>query len=179
MRNLLQDQLLKAGLVKKQQVDAAARAQTRQREGKAPAPPPGERVDAQKLAAEKAERDRALAAERNAEARARELQAQVRQIIEQQQVRPSGEIDYRFVDGSAIRSVRVDEATRTQLARGALVIARHNEGYAILPAAAGSTIVERGGCVVVDHARPLPAPATPDSDEAYYARFQVPDDLVW
>lgn len=178
MRNLLQDQLLKAGLVKKQQVDAAVRAQTRQREGKAPAPPPEAKIDAQRLAAEKAERDRALAAERNAQAHARERQAQVRQIIEQQQLPARGEIDYRFVDGPAIRSVRVDEATRAQLARGTLVIARLDEAYAILPAAAGRTVAERGGSIVVDHAR---APATPaaGSDDAHYARFVVPDDLVW
>lgn len=48
MRNPLQEQLLKAGLAKKQQVDAAARALERQRDGKAP---PAQKIDADKLLA--------------------------------------------------------------------------------------------------------------------------------
>ena len=39
MRNPLQDQLLKAGLVKKGKVDQVAREQSKQRQGKAPAGP--------------------------------------------------------------------------------------------------------------------------------------------
>ena len=75
MRTPLQEKLLKAGLVKKHNVDAAVREQAKQRQGKAPATPNPEQVNAQKLQAERAERDRALAAERNAQARAKELLA--------------------------------------------------------------------------------------------------------
>lgn len=180
MRNLLQDQLLKAGLVKKQQVDAAVRAQTRQRDGKAPAAPPGEKIDAQKLAADKAERDRALAAERNAQARAKELEAQVRQLIEHHQVKASGDIPYRFVDGDKIRTVLVDEKLRAQLAKGTLVIARDGDSYAVLPRATGEAVASRGGVIALDHGRPEPpSPAAGSADDDYYARFKVPDDLIW
>lgn len=180
MRNLLQDQLLKAGLVKKQQVDATVRAQNRQRDGKAPAPPPSEKIDAQKLAAEKAERDRALAAERNAQARAKELEAQVRQLIEHHRVKASGEIPYRFIDDGKIRTVLVDEKLRAQLAKGTLVIARDGDSHALLPRATGEAVAARGGVIALDHGRPapeMPAPASADDD--YYARFKVPDDLIW
>lgn len=180
MRNLLQDQLLKAGLVKKQQVDATVRAQNRQRDGKAPAPPPGEKIDAQKLAAEKAERDRALAAERNAQAHARELAAQVRQLIEHHRVKPTGEIPYRFVDDGKIRTVLVDEKLRAQLAKGTLVIARDGDSYALLPRATGEAVASRGGVIALDHGRPAPeTPVAASADDDYYARFKVPDDLIW
>lgn len=178
MRNLLQDQLLKAGLVKKQQVDATVRAQNRQRDGKAPAPPAAEQVDAKKLLAERAERDRALAAERNAQLHAKELQAQVRQLIENHKVVIRGEIDYRFTDDGKIKSVLVNDLTRTQLAKGILVIARHEHGYALLPRTAADQVRERGGVIVLDHGLPSAAAQTSE-DDAYYDRFKVPDDLIW
>ena len=178
MRNLLQDQLLKAGLVKKQQVDATVRAQNRQRDGKAPAPPAAEQVNAQKLLAERAERDRALAAERNAQTHARELQAQVRQLIEHHKVSGGGEIDYRFVDDAKIKSMLVNDATRKQLAKGTLVIVRHEHSYALLPRPAADLVHERGGVIVVDHAQ-VPTSASPSAEDSYYDQFKVPDDLIW
>lgn len=178
MRNPLQEQLLKAGLAQKQKVDAAAREQARRRDGKLPAAPAAQ-VDAQRLQAEKAERDRALAAERNAEARAKELKAQIRQIVETHKVAPAGEVPYRFVDGSKIKELLVSEAQRKLLAKGALVIVAHEQGYALLPQADAAKIYERGGQVVLDHAKPA-APAAPaSSDDEYYQRFVVPDDLMW
>lgn len=179
MKNPLQDQLLKAGLVKKSQVAQVAREQARQRQGKAPPPPSAQRLDAERARAERVERDRALAAERNAQAQQRELRAQARQIVDTQRVRGAGEIEYRFVDGDAIRAVQVDATQRAQLAAGALVIARLDDGYALLPRAAAEKVRARdASTIVVDHAATADAPPASD-DDAYYARFQVPDDLVW
>jgi hypothetical protein len=176
MRNPLQEQLLKAGLAKKQQVDAAARAQARHRDGKAP--PPAEKINADKLQAERAERDRALAAERNAKAREQELRAQVRQIVDSHKVAVEGEMPYRFADGGKIKEILINESLRKQLAGGALVIIRHDPGYALLPRAAANMVCERGGAVVVDHAKDEPTTET-SADDDYYKRFVVPDDLIW
>ncbi|AND67857.1 hypothetical protein ATSB10_04030 [Dyella thiooxydans] len=180
MRNPLQDQLLKAGLVNKAKVNQVAREQAKQKQGKQGAAVPREQgVDVERLKAERGERDRALAAERNAQARAAELRAQIRQIIDTHRVKRSGEIDYRFTDGKAIRSVLVNEALRSQLASGTLVIARLDQGYELIPRAAAEKIYERdAGAIVLDHGRGgSEAPAS--EDDAYYARFQVPDDLIW
>lgn len=180
MRNPLQDQLLKAGLVKKSQVAQVAREQAKQRQGKTPPPPSAEQVEAERARAERAERDRALAAERNAQARAHELRAQVRQIVEANKLKREGEIAYRFSDSAAIRTVYVTPALRTQLASGALVIARHDDGYELLPRAAAEKIRARDpSTIVLDHAAAPSAPVEASDDEAYYARFQVPDDLIW
>ena len=179
MRNPLQDQLLKAGLVKKDKVAQVVREQAKQRHGKAAAPPSAEQVDAQRLQAERAERDRALAAEHNALARAGEQRAQVRQIVESHKVRREGEIAYRFTDEGKIKSLLVNELLRSQLASGLLVIARHAQGYELLPRSAADKVYARAaGMIVLDHGR-RETGSDSGEDDSYYQKFQVPDDLIW
>lgn len=180
MRNPLQEQLLKAGLAKKHKVADAVREQDRQRHAKgAAAAAPSDKVDTQRLQAERAERDRALAAERNALARANELRAQVRQIVEAHQVPREGEIAYGFTDDGRIRNLLVNEALRAQLARGALVIVRHDQGYALLPRVAAEKVRGRDpAMIVLDHGSDTTGDAGSDDDE-YYKQFEVPDDLIW
>lgn len=179
IRNPLQEQLLNAGLVKKSKVDQAAREQAKQRNAHAAPAARAEAADAERARQEKVERDRALSAERNALARAQELRAQVRQIVEQNKLAPEGDIDYRFTDGGKIRTLLVTDAVRRQLASGALVIARHDAGYAIVPRPAAEKIEARDpGMIAVDHRRSAP-PASDAGDDEYYSRFKVPDDLIW
>jgi len=178
MRNPLQEQLLKAGLVKKAKVAQVVREQNKQRHGKAPVAPDAEQV-AQRLLAERAERDRQLSAERNAQARANEQRAQIRQIVESHRVKREGEIAYRFTDGDRIASVLVDAPLRAQLAGGTLVIVRHDQGYELLPRAAADKVYARDAAMIVlDHGRAASA-GDPADDDDYYRRFQVPDDLIW
>ncbi len=182
MRNALQEQLLKAGLAKKSKLDQVAREQVKQRQGKAPAAPrDDEAVDAERLRQERIERDRALQAERNAQARDAEQRAQARQIIEQGKVPSEGEIEYRFTDGDAIRTVLVGDAQRRQLAKGALVIVRSGDRHALVARATAEKVETRdASLIVVDHARTPDAPASAETeDDAYYSRFVVPDDLIW
>lgn len=178
----LQAQLLKAGLVKKSQVADAAREQNKARHAKGPVPPDELAREVERARAGKAERDRALAAERKAQARIAELRAQARQIIDDKKVPRTGQSEYRFTADGAIRTLLVDDAQRKLLAGGALVIARLGERYELLPRAAGDKVRERdAGMIVLDHgqgAGTAPAEATSD-DDTYYAQFQVPDDLVW
>lgn len=178
----LQAQLLKAGLVKKSQVADAAREQNKALHAKGPARPDELARDVERARAEKAERDRALAAERKAQARTAELRAQARQIIDDKKVPRSGQSEYRFTADGAIRTLLIDDAQRKLLASGALVIARLGERYELLPRAAGDKVRERDATMIVlDHgqdAGSAPAASTSE-DDAYYAQFQVPDDLVW
>jgi len=70
-------------------------------------------------------------------------------------------------------------ALRAQLASGALVIARHDDGYELLPRAAAEKVMARDpSMIVLDHAASAPAAEASD-DDAFYAKFQVPDDLIW
>ena len=179
MRNPLQDQLLKAGLVKKSKAAQIVREQTRQRHGRSPQTAESEKVDAARLQAERAERDRALAAERNAQARANETRAQVRQIVEANKLKRDGEIAYAFNDDGGIKRLLVDDAQREQLAKGTLVIVRHDQGHELIPRPAAEKVYARDGdMIVLDNAR-ASAPASNDEDDDFYKQFEVPDDLIW
>lgn len=182
--NPLQEQLLKAGLVKKSQVSQAAREQVKARHGKAPVAPTDSQREAERLRVEKAERDRAIEAERKEKGRQQELQAQVRQIIESNRVKREGESEYRFNDGTLIRTMLVNAALRRQLAAGSLVIVRLGEGFELVPRPAADKIRERdASAIVLDNGHERGASTEPSTgnaeDDAYYAQFQVPDDLVW
>ena len=178
----LQEQLLKAGLVKKSKVAEAARELNKARHAKGPAQPNEIALEAERARVDKVERDRALERERQTQARLAELRAQARQIINDKQVPCAGESDYRFEADDAIRSLLVSDDQRKQLSSGALLIARLDKRYVLLPRAAGDKVREREpGMVVLDHgvgAGSAQSSATSE-DDAYYAQFQVPDDLVW
>jgi len=184
IRNPLQVQLLKAGLVNKNKVDQVARAQQKARDGKSPkAGADAEAVDAGALAAERAARDRQLEAQRRADRESAERTAQLRQIIEAHRVKPGDDLDYRFNDGALIRSLRIGGAQRDLLARGALAIARLGAGFALVPRETASRLREiDAASLAVDHSVATKdsgeAPAA-GSDEEFYSRFQVPDDLQW
>lgn len=180
--NPLQEQLLKAGLVKKSKVAQVARDQIKARNEKGQPAASEIQQEAERARAEKVERDRALEAERKAQARLIELRAQARQIIEDKKVPRAGEIEYRFCVDGVIRNVLVNDALRKQLASGALVIARVGERFELLPRAAAEQVRERDAdLIVLDHSQTTETSASGGSaeDDAYYARFQVPDDLVW
>ncbi|MEZ5460689.1 DUF2058 domain-containing protein [Dokdonella sp.] len=180
--NPLQEQLLKAGLVKKSKVAEVAREQNKARHAKVPPTPSAIQVEAERTRAEKAERDRALAAEQKARRHITELAAQARQIIEDKKVPRSGEVEYRFTADGAIRSLLVSEEQRKMLSSGALVIARLGERYELLPRVAGNKVRERdASMIVLDHGQDAEAESSlgASEDDAYYAQFKVPDDLDW
>lgn len=179
--NPLQEQLLKAGLVKKSKLAEVAREQNKARHAKGPAAPSEIQREAERARAEKAERDRALESERKAQARHAELRAQARQIVGDRKVPRSGEIEYRFTVDGAIRTVLVNDDLKKKLATGALVIARVDDRYELLPRVAADKVRERdAGMIVLDHGQGTDATAASTSeDDDYYAQFKVPDDLMW
>jgi uncharacterized protein len=180
--NPLQEQLLKAGLVKKSKLTEVAREQQKARQSKSRTEADDIAQAAERTRIEKAERDRALAAERKAQAQHAELRAQARQIIEDKKVPSQGDSDYRFNVDGAIAGIPVDDDQRRKLASGALLIVRHGARYALLPRAAGDKVRERDpAAIVLDHGLPAGTAAAADTseDDAYYAQFKVPDDLVW
>ncbi|BDU16454.1 DUF2058 domain-containing protein [Lysobacter auxotrophicus] len=180
--NPLQEQLLKAGLVKKSKVAEVAREQNKARHAKAPAERNEIQVEAERARADKAERDRAIEAERKAQARAAELRAQARQIIQDRKVPRSGESEYRFTEGNTIRTLLINDDLRKKLSSGALVIARIDDRFELLPRAAADKVRERDpGMIVLDHGLEAgaQADAATSEDDAYYAQFKVPDDLIW
>jgi len=180
--NPLQEQLLKAGLVKKSKLAEVTREQNKARHSKAPSAPSEIQLEAERSRAEKVERDRALAAESKAQARIAELRAQARQIIQDRKVPCSGQGEYRFSVDGTFRTVLVNDDLRRKLSSGALVIVRLDDRFELLPRVAADKVRERdAGMIVLDHgqnANAEPVAATSE-DDAYYAQFKVPDDLIW
>ncbi len=183
----LRDQLLQAGLGTKQQAKQSREDQHRhrhqqqhqQRKGRGGAPVPAAHVDPAKLA-----RDQALEAKKRDKAERKEKAAQIRQICEQQGL-PRLETDdyFNFVDSGRIARVAVDPARRAALLAGTLGIVRSHGQYVVVPVSVLPQVRERNPRAVVVPGESAAA-AGPPGDPALavddpYARFQVPDDLIW
>jgi uncharacterized protein YaiL (DUF2058 family) len=180
--NPLQEQLLKAGLVKKSKLAEVAREQHKARHGKgAPAPSEIQR-DAER--ATRGRRSSAIAPWRpNARRRPARRNCMRRRArsLQDRKVPRSGEVEYRFTADGAIRTLLVNDDLKKKLSTGALVIARIDDRYELLPRVAADKVRERDAAMIVlDHGQANePAAVATSEDDAYYAQFKVPDDLVW
>lgn len=185
MAGSLFDQLKKSGLVddkKAKQIQRQKQQQSKQ--NKANKAKKGQAVesDAAKLAAqaaaEKAERDRQLNLERQQEQLKKAQQAELIQIIQTHQLKGfEGEQPFNFADHNKVKTLNVNKKTHQQLVAGLVRVARFKDGYALLPEAAVEKVEQRDASVLI------PLEVVDDSiseeDKAYYAKFEIPDDLVW
>jgi uncharacterized protein YaiL (DUF2058 family) len=201
MSESLRDQLVKAGLATASQAKKAerqAKAQTHaKRSGKPgkggksdgraapqkqdPNSPEAVKERARKQQAEKRARDKALAEARNEKAAARALRAEIKQIITQNDQRQKTATDedkpYQFVHGKKIKRIYVPPAQIDQLSRGALVIVNNDGLYSLVTKEVAERIRARDPKrIVTAHEDKKPEPG---SDDEYYAKFQIPDDLDW
>ena len=179
MGNSIQDQLMKSGLAnKKQEVRARKAKNTREkmeRKGH-------EVVDEAKELARRAEaakvaRDRELNRARDEEAERRAVAAQIRQIVEMNRLPERGDVEFRFTEGTVIRTLMVREPQRRALVSGALAIVSLDGRHDIVPRKVADKIAERdAAAVVLRNERTAESEAAPDDE---YAGYEVPDDLMW
>lgn len=177
MRNSLQDQLLKAGLVNEKQIKSANKKEKQPKQSKDQRnAPDAARLAAEQALADKAERDRLLAQQQREVQLQKEIAAQIRQIIEQsRQARGKGDVGYNFVDGKLIKKLFVTQPQADQLARGQLAIVKLGEQYELVPTVVAEKIRERDeSCVLVLNTRQ----EIVDEDDPY-ADYKIPDDLMW
>ncbi|MBK6583358.1 MAG: DUF2058 domain-containing protein [Gammaproteobacteria bacterium] len=179
MRNSLQDQLLKSGLVNEKKLKDANRAKSKQAKqaGKNAAQLDEERRLAAQALRDKADGDRILAQQRNAAAHQRELAAQIMQLVQHyRQSREGGDVPYNFSDRGIIKKLLVTARLRDQVIRGQLVIVRSGKHYELVPVTAGERIRSRDPEAIV--VWNLPASDQPAADDPY-KDFPIPDDLMW
>lgn len=179
------DQLKKSGLVDNKKAKQIQRQkQIEQRQSKANKSKKGQTVEseASKLAAkaqaEKMERDRLLNQERQQAQLKKEQQAELLQIIQSNLLKGfEGEKPFNFADKNLVKTLNVNKRTHQQLVAGTLRLARFNGGYALLPEEAAEKILLRDASVLI----PLEVvdDSLSDEDRDYYAKFEIPDDLVW
>jgi len=178
----LQEQLLKAGLVKEKQFkksNSDKRKQTRQQlHSKAGVVDEG-KVAAKQALAEKAERDRELAKKQNDAAQIKAVNAQIRQIITMNRIaKGTGDVAYNFVDNKKVKTFYVDLPTVNHLSNGRLAIAKLDEQYEIVPQSAALKIQSRDPSYIIVCNEQQKNQSGIEEDDPY-ADFKVPDDLMW
>ena len=202
MSQSLRDQLVKAGLATSAQAKKAERSKraeasverqqgknTQGKKGKGgQATAPQSETDkvkakAAQQRAEKAARDKALAQQRNEKSQAKALQAQIAQLIKQNDERTKVSDDeavpYNFVHGKKIKKIFVTKAQLDALSAGRLMVVNNNGLYHFVNDKVAKQIQERDPKRIIVAHGANDKPPEPGSDDEFYAKFEVPDDLDW
>ena len=177
VKNALQAQLLKAGLVdNKKAKKLSKQAVHEQRTGQS-----NEAELKAKIAQDKQKKlakDQALDLEKKRLLQGKELKAAIIQMINQHKIRDiDGEVSYQFIDESKIKKIYLNQQIYNALVSGSLVIAKENEGYAVLPKALADRINDKmEGFIIVNNSEKNEQ-ITDEEDP--YAAYVIPDDLMW
>lgn len=178
----LQDQLMKAGVV---DAKKAKKIGKEKRKNAKQAKHSGTETeqDAVKAAAaaalkQKAEKDKAEAAERNKIAQQKEIAAQIQQLIKTNQIDiKRADISYQFVDDKKVKRIYVTNLLQKQLVNGLIAIVAFNDGYVLIPAKVAAKIAERDAAAIKLLNDPSQTEEIEEDDP--YADYQIPDDLMW
>ena len=180
MGNPFQEQLLKAGLVSKQQVQTLKKDQhkkKKQQNKKQEAAPDASKLKAQQVAAEKAKRDLELNKRKEEHARQKGISAEIDQLITNNRIErdDSCEIIYNFEHNTKVKRIYINEEMKQQIMQGKLGIARIEGRYELVPFAIARKIQQRNEkrIVLFDDEQ-----QTIDQNDPY-ADYQIPDDLMW
>lgn len=177
VKNALQAQLLKAGLVdNKKAKKLSKQAVHEQRTGQS-----NEAELKAKIAQDKQEKlakDQALDLEKKCLLQGKELKAAIIQMINQHKIRDiDGEVSYQFIDESKIKKIYLNQQIYNALVSGSLVIAKESESYAVLPKALADRINDKmEGFIIVNNSEKNEQ-ITDEEDP--YAAYVIPDDLMW
>jgi uncharacterized protein YaiL (DUF2058 family) len=181
MSNPFQEQLLKAGLVSKQQVQKAQqdkqKAKKQQHNNKKIKVVDESKIQAQKAADEKALRDRELNQKKQEQARQKAISAEIDQLITSNRIErdDSCDIAYNFEHQKKIKRIYINADMQKQIAQGKLGIARITGQYELIPKAIAEKIQQRNDKRVILFSDQQ---ATANNSDPY-AEHQIPDDLMW
>ena len=181
MSNPFQDQLLKAGLVTKKQVQKAQQEtskKNKQKRSKKAKPVVDEtKLKAQQAAQKKAEHDRELNKKKELQAKQKANSIEINQLISNNCLPrdESCEIVYNFEHNKKVRRIHVDAAMKQKIIQGKIGIARIEGRYELVPLAIAEKIQQRNEKRIVIFDEEI---ETPDDNDPY-AEHQIPDDLIW
>jgi len=179
MNNPFQDQLLKAGLVTKKQVQKVQQDKKRknkQQHSKKEKAVDETKLKAQQAAQEKAKRDRELNKKKENQARQKAISIEINQLIENNCLArdESCEIIYNFEHNKKVKRIYVDAEMKQQIITGKVGIARIEGRYELVPKVIAEKIQQRNDKRIVI----FDAQESVDDNDAY-SEYQVPDDLEW
>jgi hypothetical protein len=178
MASLL-DQMKKAGLVNEHKAKQAKKEKYQQSKQQKNAPAQNEAAQlAAQAAALKAEKDRQLNLERQQQQAEKAKQAELKQILQSNRLSGfGGEMAFHFADNNQVKTLQVNAKTHAALVRGDIRIARLADDYVLIPSEAAEKVALRDASVLISfHAAD---DGLSDEERAYYAKFAIPDDLVW
>ena len=177
VKNALQAQLLKAGLVdNKKAKKLSKQAVHEQRTGQSDEAELKAKIAQDQQ--EKLEKDQALDLEKKRLLQGKELKAAIVQMINQHKIRDiDGEVSYQFIDESKVKKIYLNQQIYNALVSGSLVVAKENDGYAVLPKALADRINDKmEGFIIVNNSEKNEQ-ITDEEDP--YAAYVIPDDLMW
>lgn len=181
MGNPFQDQLLKAGVVTKQQVKKAQSATNKKKKeqrSKKEKVVDEAKLKAQQLAKEKTERDKALNQRKEEQAKQKAISSQIDQLITENLIKRDEACDiiYNFEHRKKVNRIYLNADMKQRVIDGKLGIARIEGRYEIIPKLIAEKIQQRNEKRVILFENS--EDQEPDEDDPY-AEFQVPDDLMW
>jgi len=181
MNNPFQDQLLKAGLVTKKQVQKAQQDKNRKNKQQRQQPKKNKVVDqaklkAQRAAEEKAQRDRELNKKKEQQAKAKATSIEINQLIETNCLArdESCDIVYNFEHNKKVKRIYVDAEMKQKIINGSLGIARIEGRYELVPKNIAEKIQQRNEKRIV-----LFEAEDVVEENDVYSEYQIPDDLTW
>jgi hypothetical protein len=183
MGNAFQEQLLKAGVVTKQQVKKAQSASSKQKKeqrSKKDIVVDENKLKVQQAAKEKMAQDKALNLRKEEQAKQKATSAEIDQLILSNCVKRSNEAEivYNFEHHKKVNRIYVDAELKQKIINGSLGIARIEGRYELIPKIIAEKIQQRNDKRVVLFAQTEAEEKIIDENDPY-AAFQVPDDLVW
>lgn len=180
MGNPFQDQLLKAGVVTKQQVKKAQSASNKKKKeqrSKKNKPVDEAKLKVQQVAKEKAEHDKALNQRKEEQAKQKATSSEIDQLITTNLIKRSDECEivYNFEHRKKINRIYLNADMKQRVIEGKLGIARIEGRYELIPKLIAEKIQLRNDKRVIIFENTEEEIKEDDP----YAEFQVPDDLMW
>lgn len=179
MSNPFQDQLLKAGLVTKKQVQKVQQEKKRnnkQQHSKKEKVVDENKLKAQQAAQDKADRDRELNRKKEQQARQKAISSEINQLITDNCIARDENCDivYNFEHNKKVKRIYVDVEMKQKIIQGKLGIARIEGRYELVAKSIADKIQQRNAkrIVIFDVEE-----ETGDDDP--YSEYKIPDDLVW
>ncbi len=179
MGNPFQEQLLKAGLVTKQQVQKANKSKHKKKKqlSKKDKTVDEAKLKLQKIAEQKSKRDRELNKKKELQTKQKAISSEINQLIENNFIKRDNmcEIIYNFEHQNKIKHIYINNDMKQQLINGKLGIARIEGRYELVPLTIAEKIQQRNEkriIIFVDEQQ-----KTDENDP--YAEYQIPDDLTW
>ncbi len=183
MGNPFQDQLLKAGVVTKQQVKKAQSASNKKKKeqrSKKDKVVDENKLKAQQVAKEKAEYDKTLNLRKEEQAKQKATSIEIDQLITANCIKRNEECEivYNFEHRKKVNRIYVNADMKQRIIDGKLGIARIEGRYELVPRLIAERIQQRNEkrVILFDHVE-LEDQVTDENDP--YAEFQIPDDLIW